>query len=272
MNRRRLASRIGKGGAGLLLGAGLIQAVAGDEIPEWTGDKVDYGALGALTVGLSLLAGFAAIRQRDGSLSVLARAACAAGIIGPGLLALTTVGRLAYLPAALLTIAGVLAVQGWSASWSAVTANWDRVLLSALGGCELLMVAAGPARMIIVGIFGGLALVTAASRRTVPRRTLVSLLALGTVPIAALGWTTVVPVILAMTTWLIAIPVLRAQASRTEEVTSARTSRAHSSHCAKVDRVAEPGSSSAEKLRLLGSLAAGPFVDDEPATIEGIDL
>jgi hypothetical protein len=44
--------------------AGVIQATAGHRIPDWTGAKQAPGALGLLTIILSLLAGLAAAWQR----------------------------------------------------------------------------------------------------------------------------------------------------------------------------------------------------------------
>lgn len=207
MNRLLLASRIGQGGAVILLAAGLVQAVAGYGIPEWTGDKLAHASLGLLTVGLALIAGLAAARQRDSHLSVLARAACAAAQLGPGLLSLTTVGRLAYLPAALLGVAGVLTVHDWRDTGAALLDEWDRVLLTVLGLCELLLVAEAPVRLMVVGAVGGAALVVAAWWRSAPRVVRLNLAALGTLPIVALGWTAVVPVLLAGVAWLLVLPL-----------------------------------------------------------------
>ncbi|MGW6276156.1 hypothetical protein [Kribbella sp. NPDC055071] len=209
MRRRRLATRLGLTGAGLGILAGLVQAVAGYGIPEWTGDKLANGALGLLTVALSALAGLAALRQRDPRLSVLSRAACSLGMIVPGLLGLTTVGRLGYVPAVLLTAAGLLAVERWRATRHALAAGWDRVLLCALGACELLMVASGPGALMVVGGTGGVALIAAACRRAVARHTFAGLVAFGTVPLAIFGRTAVVPILLAVLAWLIALPMTR---------------------------------------------------------------
>ena len=112
-SRHRLTMRLGVTGAALGIVAGLVQVVAGHRIPEWTGAKLATVQLGLLTVGLSLLAGLAARRQRDTDLSVLARAACALGLIGPGLVCLSTVGRLWYVPAVLLVVAGGLTIDSW---------------------------------------------------------------------------------------------------------------------------------------------------------------
>ncbi|MFD3403637.1 hypothetical protein ACFWUU_23335 [Kribbella sp. NPDC058693] len=198
MTRRRLATRLGLSGAALGMVAGLVQALAGYGIPEWTGNKLATGALGLLTLALSALAGLAALRQRDPGLSVLSRALCALGLIGPGLLCLTTVGRLWYIPAILLTTAGLLTIESWRATVTALRQDWTRVLLTVLALCQLLMVASGPALLMVVGALSAVALATAAWRRSASRRTVYSLVALGTIPFAALGWTAVVPVLLAV--------------------------------------------------------------------------
>ncbi|MGW6197991.1 hypothetical protein ACWF0M_17740 [Kribbella sp. NPDC055110] len=214
MKRRRLATRLGLSGAALGIAAGLIQTVAGHGIPEWTGNKLATGALGLLTVGLSALAGLAALRQRDPGLSVLSRALCAVSLIGPGLLCLTTVGRLWYGPALLLTTAGLLTVEHWRATVVALWDDWAQVLLTALAVCELLMVASGPGLLMVAGALGGVALAVAAWWRSVSRRAAFSLVALGTVPFAALGWTAVVPVLLAVFAGLLALPVLASRPHR----------------------------------------------------------
>lgn len=185
--RRRWAARLGVTGAGLGVAAGVVQAVAGYGIPEWTGAKQAYAALGLLTVGLSGLAGLAARRQRRPDLSRLGRAACALGLIGPGLLCLTTVGRLWYLPAVLLVVAGGLALDRPVETAVVLGRDWGRLLLSGLGAGELLMAAGSGPLLGVVGGLGGLALIVAAWWRTAPRAALVGLLVAGTVPFAALG-------------------------------------------------------------------------------------
>lgn len=208
MNRRRVATRLGLSGAVLGIAAGLVQTLAGYGIPEWTGNKLATGALGLLTVGLSVLAGLAALRQRDPGLSLLSRALCAAGLIGPGLLCLTTVGRLWYVPAILLTAAGLLTIERWRATVAALRDDWARVLLTALAICELLMVASGPGLLMVVGALSGVALAIAAWWRSASRLAVFSLVALGAIPFAALGWTAVVPVLLAVFAGLLTLPVL----------------------------------------------------------------
>src|SRR4029079_1281339 len=70
--RHRLVAALGLTGAALGIVAGAVQATIGPRIPEWTGAKASPVALGLLTIGLSALAGFVAVRQRDGGLSVWA--------------------------------------------------------------------------------------------------------------------------------------------------------------------------------------------------------
>lgn len=207
--QRRRATQLGIAGAGLGVVAGLVQAVAGWAIPEWTGAKQAYGSLGLTTVGLSAVAGVAALRQRRPDLSVVARAACALSLIGPGLLCLSTVGRLWYIPGPLLLTAGVLTVHRWRATASALSENWARVLLSVLGACQLLMVASGPPLLMVVGGLGGVALVVAAWLRTAPTALVLGLVAAGTLPLAALGWTAVVPVLVALLAAAIAALLVR---------------------------------------------------------------
>ncbi|MFJ1760077.1 hypothetical protein ACIOD2_07160 [Amycolatopsis sp. NPDC088138] len=209
MNRRSATAGLGTTGALLGVVAGLIQATVGAGIPELTGDKLAHGALGLLTTALAAVAGFAALRQRKAGLSVLSRAACSLALIGPGLLCLTTVGRLWYLPAALLTTAGVLTVDSWRDTAAALVRSGPRVLLTALAGCEVLMAAAGPALLMVVGGLGAAALVAAAWWRTAPRSAVLALVLSGTVPFGLLGWTALVPLVLAVLALLLSLPLLR---------------------------------------------------------------
>ena len=118
--------------------------------------------MGLLTIGLSAVAGWVAVRQRRAGLSVWARAGCAFGMIGPGLLCLSTVGRLWYPSAVLLVGAGLLTIDSWRATAKVVAGEWLRVLLSALGGVELLMAAGAAPVPMVVGAVGGIALIAAA--------------------------------------------------------------------------------------------------------------
>lgn len=210
--RRQLVTRLGMGGAVLGVAAGLAQVAVGDRIPEWSGAKQAPVGLGLLTVALSLIGGLAALLQRR-PLTILARAACALGLVGPGLICLTTVGRLWYLPSLLLSLAGILTVERWGPTFAAVTTEWMRVLLSVLAACEILMAAgAAPVPALVGGLGGVIVAVTAWARptRRIPSRVLV---ALGAVPFAVVGWTAVVPVLVALESIAIALVLPTRRAS-----------------------------------------------------------
>ena len=108
--------------------------------------------------------------------------------------------------AAGLGTAGALTVAGGAReSARAVAAQWLRVLLSALGLCQLLMAAAAPPWLTVIGAVSGVALVLAA---WLPARTglLVALVLLGTAPLAIVGWFALVPPLVAV----VALPIAAA--------------------------------------------------------------
>ena len=192
--RRILAMRLGLTGSVLGVVVGLVQASLGSKIPDWTGDKREPVALGVLTVALALLAGLAAVRQSRTD-RPLGRIACAVGLLGPGLLCLTTAGRLWYVPALLLVLAAVLTVESWRETVSALAADWWRVLLSVLAATQLLMAAGAGPLVMAVGAIGGVAILAGAWSRSARGLTLVLV---GAVPFAVLTWTAVVPVLVAV--------------------------------------------------------------------------
>jgi hypothetical protein len=209
-----VAARLGVLGAALGAGAGIIQATMGSRIPDWTGAKESPGALGLLTVALAVLAGLAAVRQASPGISDGWRAACALGLLVPGLLCFTTVGRLWYVPGPLLLVGGTLCIRSWQSTASVIARNWARCLLSALGVCELLMAAGAAPAVMAVGAVGGLALITAAWLPTSPRSALLGLLAVGTVPFAATAWTAIAPILLVLATAAVATPLLHHPSNR----------------------------------------------------------
>ena len=207
--RHRWVVRLGLAGSVLGLLAGIAQATIGSRIPEWTGAKASPIALGLLTAGLSALAGWAALQQRDLRLSVGGRAACALALAGPGLLCLSTVGRLWYPSALLLVVAGTMTIGSWSDTAKMLATGWFRALLGALGACQLLMAAGAPPALALVGAAGGASLIAAAVWRAASRPVIAGLLAAGILPFAILAWAAIVPPLVALTAALIAVPVLR---------------------------------------------------------------
>jgi hypothetical protein len=127
--RRRLATWLGAAGGGVGILAGLVQTTVGSLIPEWSGAKADPRALGLLTILLSAVALLAALRQSRPGLTTGLRGVAALALLVPGLLCLTTVGRLWYLPGLLNLSAGFLTVDSWTDTWSLIRQNWLRCLL-----------------------------------------------------------------------------------------------------------------------------------------------
>ncbi|WP_410611213.1 hypothetical protein [Amycolatopsis sp. lyj-109] len=207
VRRHRLTAGLGLAGGLLGVVAGVTQATVGDQIPQWTGAKQAPVALGLLTVALSLVAGMAAGRQHRADLSVGARAACALALAGPGLLCLSTVGRLWFPSAGLLIVAGVLTIDSWRDTAAALSANWMRVLLGALGVCELVMSAGAAPAPMVAGALGGAALVAAAWMHHRPRWQSWVLVAIGTVPFAALAWTSIVPLLVTVEAFAVAAAI-----------------------------------------------------------------
>jgi hypothetical protein len=200
--------------AGSVLGVvvGLVQASWGSQIPDWTGDKREPVALGILTVALALLAGLAAVRQ-PGTDGPLGRAACAVGLVGPGLLGLTTAGRLWYLPAVALVAAGLVTVESRQATVAVLGANWWRVLLSVLAVTQLVMAAGAAPVPMAVGAIGGVALLIAAWLRTGARSRTWALVVVGAVPFAVVAWAAVVPVLVAVEALGLAAVISRRRAA-----------------------------------------------------------
>lgn len=101
-----LASLAALSGAALGVLAGSVELTAGPHIRPWVGDKHDTTRLGVATIALSLIALAAAIawrRQRQPTSGT--RLLVPLGLLTPGLVCFTTVGRLWYVPGALLLTA-----------------------------------------------------------------------------------------------------------------------------------------------------------------------
>lgn len=141
IRRSRLATALGVTGSAFGLVAGLVQTLAGSRIPDWTGDKQEPFSLGLLTIGLSLIAGYAVLGLRRHPASIGLHTAGTLGVLVPALLCFTTVGRLWYLPGALLIAAGLLGLGRVAPAAALLSHNWSRVLLILLGASELVMAA-----------------------------------------------------------------------------------------------------------------------------------
>lgn len=209
--RLQVAAALGLLGGSLGVVAGAVQASLGTHIPAWTGDKASPVALGSLTIMLSGISVLCAVRLRGlRPPSAGLRVAAAIGMVVPGGLCFSTVGRLWYLPGVLLLLATVFTIASADIreTWRVIESNWLRGLISALGAFELLMaVTAGQVTTVGVGVGGGLAL-AAAPWVPLPRLRLVLLL-LGALPFAILTWWSLVTPLVAVLSLAIGLTVLR---------------------------------------------------------------
>jgi len=208
-DRRRLAAVLAAVGAALGVVAGVIQASVGSDIPEWTGAKAEPGALGVLTVVLSLFSASGALALRRSHVGARGRLLAAATLVVPALVCFTSVGRLWFLPGPLMLAAGILSVDSWSQAAHLVRRSWIRILLASLGGFEMLMAAGAAPTVLMVGFAGGSCLVAAAWLGTKRGSgVFLGLVALGTLPFAALAWTALVPVLLLLVAAALSTSVL----------------------------------------------------------------
>lgn len=103
---------LGIAGAALGVLAGIVQWAFGDEIPEWTGEKLHPVQLGIITILLSLLALGCVLflADRPGA-PRRQRLAAGVGIAFAAGICFTTVGRLWYVPGPLLLISALLLLR-----------------------------------------------------------------------------------------------------------------------------------------------------------------
>jgi len=202
--RSRLAVGLGAAGAGIGAIAGLVQIVIGPEIRDWVGDKQDTTRLGVTTLLLSLIALSAvALLWRRPAASGPTRLLAAAGLLIPAAICFTTVGRLWYLPGALLIAAGVIVLTGLRHEGAevrgSIARHWLTGLTVVLGVYYVFLgsVALGVAGTL--GILGGLLIIIAvlvAARGSTPLAA--SLLVVGALPFAVLTWWSVVTPLIAV--------------------------------------------------------------------------
>lgn len=207
----RLASRFGLAGAAAGIAAGIVQATVGNRIPTWSGAKNSPVPLGVLTVALSLLAaGCAAALSRPGPGSAAARLALVLGLLLPGALCFSTVGRLWFVAGPLLLVAATVALTGGTGREyrHVLGARWPAGLVSVLGLAELVMAVSASPGVAVIGVVAGIALVVApwlAARSAIAAAVL---LAVGVVPFAVLTYWAVVPVVVAVLAVIIGAPLM----------------------------------------------------------------
>ena len=197
-------------GGVLAVAAGVVQWSVGSRIPTWTGDKADPVALGLLTVVLGAIAIVAAVILTSPRRGVASRIAAGAAIALVAVIGFTTVGRLGWLPGPLLALGLVLGVDDWRQLGATTRRQWCRVLLVALGCCELLMVVRAHPAVTVLGVVAGVALIAAAVPAA--QRWTIALAVVGPLPFAALSWSALVPVIVSIVAVGVALAVHRTPA------------------------------------------------------------
>lgn len=211
--RDRLAGRLALAGASLGLLAGLLELTVGPSVRDWVGNKQDTTRLGLTTAVLSAVAltAAAALRRRRGPIAGR-RLAIALGLMLPALICFTTVGRLWYLPGALLLAGGTLVLAGTRPQEFAAAFDERRWRIGLLILCGAYYVFLGATALGVTGVLGilGGALIWAVARvaRQSPRVASVLLLG-GALPFAAATWWSVITPVVAVTALVVGRGVIR---------------------------------------------------------------
>jgi hypothetical protein len=211
----RITARLAVAGAALGLAAGAIELALGPDIRAWVGNKADTTRLGLATLLLSAIALACALTLRRTPHRPPATAlALAAGLLLPGLICFTTVGRLWWVPGPLLVLAGTAVAAG---TWhdrrqvaAAVGREWPAALTLALAAFYLFLGGTALGLAGVLGILGAVGVVAlVASRSRVPPRRATGLLVLVSVPFALATWWSVVTPVIALLLIVIGSHALR---------------------------------------------------------------
>jgi hypothetical protein len=200
----RAAALAGTIGASLGLAAGLAELTVGPSIRSWVGSKADTTRLGLATLvlaGLALVAALVLLRRPRASAPT--RLGLAAGLLIPGLICFTTVGRLWYVPGVLLVGAGIVTVVDVRKERSEVATtlgrNWTALLTVVLGAFYVFLGATALGLAGILGMLGGLlAIALVAARGVLPTQVALALLLAAALPFAALTWWSVATPLIAI--------------------------------------------------------------------------
>ena len=159
-------------GASLGIVAGLVELTLGPHIRSWVGGKQDTTRLGLATITLSAIALLAAVMwlQRTEA-SPGTRLLVVVGLIVPGVICFTTVGRAWYVPGALLVVAAAMAAselrQDAREVVESISRHWLAALTVVLGAFYIFLGATALGVAGALGIGGGitiLAIVALSSR------------------------------------------------------------------------------------------------------------
>ena len=212
----RAAALAGTIGASLGLSAGLAELTFGPSIRSWVGSKADTTRLGLATLvlaGLALVAALALLRRPRAPAPT--RLALASGLLIPGVICFTTVGRLWYVPGVLLVGAGIATVVDVRKERSEVATTlgrkWTAVLTVVLGAFYVFLGATALGLAGILGMLGGLlAIALVATRGALPTQVAFGLLLAAALPFAALTWWSVATPLIAILLFVLGVLALRA--------------------------------------------------------------
>ena len=215
---RRVGAYLATMGASLGIVAGLVELTLGPHIRSWVGSKQDTTRLGLATITLSAIALLAAVtwlQRREASPGT--RLLIVVGLIVPGVICFTTVGRAWYLPGALLVVAAAMAAcelrEDAREVIETISRHWLAALTVVLGVFYIFLGATALGVAGMLGIGGGitiLAIVALSSR--IPTRVASLVLVAAALPFAVLTWWSIVTPLLAILVVAIGLFALRGSA------------------------------------------------------------
>lgn len=197
-----LAVRLAFAGASLGIVVGLLELTAGPSIIEWVGNKQDTTRLGLTTALLSAvaLAAAFALKQDRGEANGR-RVAISAALMIPALVCFTTVGRLWYLPGALLLVAGGIVLSNTRRREFAAVLDerhWRNGLIVLCGVYYVFLGATALGVAGFLGIAGGLLICGATLAPLRSPSVAYGLLIVGALPFAAATWWSVITPVVAV--------------------------------------------------------------------------
>lgn len=214
-SRRRVVPTLGLVGGALGVLAGVTELAVGPSIRSWVGDKQDTTRLGLVTIVLAAVALASALNlRRTAHATAPRRFALALGLLVPGAICFTTVGRLWFVPGVLLVGTGFLTAYETRTEARAVTTalgrNWTAILTAVLACLTILLGATRLGLAGALGIAGGLVvLALVAVRGRIAPWPAVAVLAVAVVPFAVLTWWSVATPVIALLVLACGVPMLR---------------------------------------------------------------
>jgi hypothetical protein len=191
-------------GASLGIVAGLVELTLGPHLRSWVGSKQDTTRLGLATITLSAIALLAAVtwlQRRETSPGT--RLLVVVGLIVPGVICFTTVGRAWYVPGALLVAAAAEAAAELREDAREVVQTISRRLPAALtvvlGAFYVFLGATALGVAGLLGIGGGITIIAiAALPSRIPMGVASLVLVAAALPFAVLMWWSIVTPLLAI--------------------------------------------------------------------------